>query len=91
MSENPGPPLLLSATVLAALKSDRKLDAVQALQTETGRSLTDALERIEAHIDATPALATELARQQEALRRKLRGALLIAAASDALAAWIVFG
>ena len=83
--------VVLSATVLAALNSGRKLDAVKALRTETGLSLTDALERIEAHIGAMPALATEYARQQEALRGKLRGALLSAAALVALAAWIVFG
>ena len=82
---------VLSATVLAALASGRKLDAVKALRTDTGLSLTDAVERVEAHISSTPALAAQFARQQEAMRGKLRGALLIAAALVVLAAWIVFG
>ncbi len=82
---------VLSATVLAALASGRKLDAVKALRTETGLSLTDAVARIEAHIASIPALAAEFARQQEAMRGKLRGALLVAAVLVALAAWIVFG
>ena len=81
----------LSAIVLGALASGRKLDAVKALRAETGLSLTDALERIDAHIAATPALATRFARQHDAMRGKLRRALLIAAALVAVAAWIVLG
>ena len=81
----------LSATVLKELTSGRKLDAVKALRAETGLSLTDALERIEAHIASTPALARAFARQQGATRGKLRGALLIAVLLVAVAAWIVFG
>lgn len=79
----------LSPTVLAALASGRKLDAVKALRSETGLSLTDAVERIEVHIASIPALAAEFARQQEAMRGKLRGALVMAVALVALAAWIV--
>ena len=81
----------MSATVLAALRSGRKLEAIKALRSETGLSLNDAVARVTAHIASDPNLAAELARREVAMRGQLRGVLLVAVLLVGVAAWVVFG
>ena len=81
----------LSATVLTALKSGRKLEAIKALRSETGLSLNDSVARVTAQIALDPNLAAELARREVAMRGQLRGVLLVAVLLVGVAAWVVFG